>query len=151
MLESKIKNMNHQAESVMVTSRARLISYRLSVTEERDMYPRTTIEADTERRQALYRFEQESNSQLNEILSLRLALEEAQAQLPAPTLIYPEQANIPPIMEPIPAQLPEQQEEGLAINIDEFIVEPEIPDLYAQENLFNFQVGKKIRAIMVSS
>jgi hypothetical protein len=145
MLESKIKNMNHQAESVMVTSRARLISYRLSVTEERDMYPRTTIEADTERRQALYRFEQESNSQLNEILSLRLALEEAQAQLPAPTLIYP------PIMEPIPAQLPEQQEEGLAINIDEFIVEPEIPDLYAQENLFNFQVGKKIRAIMVSS
>jgi hypothetical protein len=54
-------------------------------------------------------------------------------------------------MEPIPAQLPEQQEEGLAINIDEFIVEPEIPDLYAQENLFNFQVGKKIRAIMVSS
>lgn len=43
-------------------------------------------------------------------------------------------------MEPIPAQLPEQQKNGLAINIDEFKVELEIPDLYAQENLFNFQV-----------
>ena len=45
-------------------------------------------------------------------------------------------------MEPIPAQLPEQQNEGLAMNIDEFIVEPELPDLYAQENLFILPVGE---------
>ena len=55
---------------------------------------------------------------MNEILSLRLALEEAQA------LIHPEQINVPPIMEPIPAQLPEQQNEGLAMNIDELISRP---------------------------
>ena len=45
-------------------------------------------------------------------------------------------------MEPIPAQLPEQQNEGLAMNIDEFIVEPEFPDLYVQENIFNLPVGE---------
>ena len=68
---------------------------------------------------------------MNKILRFRLALGEAQAQLPAQALIHPEQSNVPPIMEPIPAQLPEQQNEGLAMNIDEFIVEPELPDLYA--------------------
>ena len=79
---------------------------------------------------------------MNEILRLRLALGEAQAQMPAQALIHPEQSNVPPIMEPIPAQLPEQQNEGLAMNIDQFIVEPEFLDLYAQENLFDHPVGE---------
>ena len=79
---------------------------------------------------------------MNKILRFRLALGEAQAQLPAQALIHPEQSNIPPIMEPIPAQLPELQNEGLAMNIDQFIVEPEFLDLYAQENLFDHPVGE---------
>ena len=110
------------------------------MTKERNIYQITTIEVDIERRQALYYYEQESNMQLNEILSLRLALEEVQAQLPTNALDHPKQVNIPPITEPIPAQLSEQQEEGLAINIDEFIVEPELPDLYSLENPFSLQV-----------
>ena len=62
--------------------------------------------------------------------------------MPANAFIHPEKANIPPIVEPIPAQVPEQQEDGSAINIDEFIVEPQFPDLVAQENLFNLPVGE---------
>ena len=45
-----------------------------SVTEESDMFQRTTFEANIGRRQALYSYEQEINNQLDEILSLRHAL-----------------------------------------------------------------------------
>ena len=93
---------------------------------------------------------------MNEILSLRLALEEAQAQLPTQALIHPKEANTPPIVEPppivkpIPAQLTEHQEDGLAINIDEFIVEPQIPDwmLKRTSSIFRWE---RILAIMIFS
>jgi len=54
--------MDHHTESVMCYQSSQIDQLQAqlhSLIEERDRYQRTALEADTERRQALYRYEQE--------------------------------------------------------------------------------------------
>ncbi|XP_004959451.1 proline-, glutamic acid- and leucine-rich protein 1-like [Setaria italica] len=102
----------------------------------RSMADRAREEAESN----VHRLEAERFQQLDKILSLRLALEEMQAQAPAQNIV-----NVPPPPPPEEPQPPNPEEADQlvpVIEVEEDPVPPADPeiDLYAHENLEGFDV-----------
>ncbi|RLN12899.1 hypothetical protein C2845_PM09G12880 [Panicum miliaceum] len=144
--ESRIQNITEQAEGNARHQGNRIQTLQSDVDSLATAYARTrnaVLDADAERRESRLHFEQthrqleqERLHQLDEILGLRVALEEAQEMLQAQAAAHPVQA-LPP----------NQQDEEVDIvgNVDEVMVDPEVLDLLAHENLFeDFEVEENL-------
>ncbi|XP_022683412.1 uncharacterized protein LOC101775987 isoform X6 [Setaria italica] len=133
----------HEMEKAMREQSRRIEDYEEKLRALQGFIEASRSMADRAREEAesnVHRLEAERFQQLDEILSLRLALEEMQAQAPAQNMI-----NVPP---PPPPEEPQPQNPEEAdqlvpvLEMEEDPVPPAEPeiDLYAHENLEGFDV-----------